>query len=121
MQAGPQVGILAPSSGAVLGGPSVRLVLEVGGITIAPVAQQRPGAAHVHLFLDVDPTPLGQPIPVGAPGITHLGGGQLEYTLDSLRNGRHRVIVVLGDNAHVAIAGQTTDTVTFTVVSHGGH
>ena len=111
----PEVAIVSPADGDMLNVRSVLVRLKTEGVTIAPVAEQRPGAMHLHLFLDVDPTPAGTAVPVGVPGITHLGGGQTEFTLDSVPPGDHRLIVVLGDNAHVVAAGQRMDTVRFMV------
>ncbi len=110
----PAVHIVEPASGAVLPGPAVRVVLEATGIEIAPVAEHRAGTAHNHLFLDVDVSPAHEPIP-GGPGVVHLGGGQTEFTFDSVAPGRHRLIAVLGDPKHVPIENAATDTVMFTV------
>jgi hypothetical protein len=111
----PKITIQSPTEGEMLTGSSVRVVVATEGVTIAPVADQRPGAAHLHLLLDVDPPPAGAAVPVGVAGITHLGGGQTEFTLDSVAPGTHRLIVLLGDNAHVVLARQQVDTVTFMV------
>jgi hypothetical protein len=111
---GPEVSIESPENGATVEGPRVEVRIEAEGVTIAPVSEQREGAAHVHLFLDTDPTSIGTTIPAGVAGITHWGGGQLEGALDSLTPGEHRLIVVLGDNAHAALGGER-DTVRFVV------
>jgi hypothetical protein len=110
----PVATIDAPADGWMGSGP-LTFNLTASGTTIAAVADQRSGGAHFHLFLDVDVSPEGVPIPVGQPGVIHLGGGQTSYTFDSLPAGNHRVIVVLGDNAHVPLPGQKTDTVNFMV------
>ena len=111
---GPEVSIESPANGATVDGPGVEVRVEAEGVTIAPVSEQRQGAAHVHLFLDTEPTPVGTTIPAGVAGITHWGGGQLSASLDSVAPGEHRLIVVLGDNAHVALGGER-DTVRFVV------
>lgn len=106
------VTIQSPEDGAMGSGP-LKVTLAATGVTIAPVADQRAGGAHFHLFLDVDPSPAGAPIPAGVAGVIHLGGGQSEYTFDSLSPGNHRVIVMLGDNGHVPLPGQKTDTLNY--------
>ena len=110
----PAVTIQSPEDGW-MGSEPVKLTFAATGATIAPVAEQRPGGAHFHLFLNVDPTAEGAPIPSGNPAIIHLGGGQTEYTYDSLPANSYRVIVVLADNAHVPLPGQKSDTINFMV------
>lgn len=100
----------APADGW-MGVVPLQVNLTATGATIAAVADQREGGAHFHLFVNADPSPEGAPIPPGQPNIIHLGGGQTSYRFDSLPPGNYRVIVVLGDNAHVPLPGQKTDTV----------
>lgn len=107
------VRIVEPGDGAAVATPRVRVVLEAAGIEIAPAAQQRPGTAHHHLFLNTDVTPAGDTIPSGVTGIIHLGRGQTEFTFDSVRAGEHRVIAVLADAWHVPITPWAMDTVRF--------
>jgi len=111
----PTVRISEPADGATVSGPAVHVVLEVSGVELAPVAEQRPGTAHHHLLLDVDPPPAGEVIPVGAAGIIHLGKAQTEFTIDSVTPGRHRIIAVLADPLHVPLPNGVRDTVFFTV------
>lgn len=113
----PQVSvrIVEPADGAMLSGSVVRVVLEANGVEVAPVAQGREGTAHHHIFLDADVTPADEAMPVGRPGIVHLGGGQAEYTFDSIPPGRHRIIAVLGDLHHVPWHPWATDTAFVTV------
>ena len=103
-----------PREGITLAGPNVRVVLKAAGIEIAAVAQGKAGAAHFHVFLDVDLPPTGDAIPQGA-GITHLGSGQKELILENLAPGVHRLIVVLGDNGHIPVPRQQSDTTYFSV------
>jgi hypothetical protein len=79
------------------------------------VADQRPGTAHEHLFLDVDPPPAGEAIPVGVAGIIHLGKAETEFTIDTVAPGRHRIIAVLADPSHVPLPNAVRDTVFITV------
>lgn len=103
-----------PREGVTVAGSAVRVALKVTGIEIAAAAQGKAGAAHYHLFLDVPPPAEGEAIPEG-PGITHLGGGQKEFLLENLAPGLHRLIVVLGDNSHVPLPRQQSDTAYFSV------
>jgi hypothetical protein len=111
----PSVRITEPVDGATVTGPRVRVVLEASGIEIAPAAEERPGTAHHHIFLDVDVTPFDDTIPAGVTGIIHLGRGQTEFTFDSVVPGPHRVIAVLADPWHVPTKPLAMDTVRITV------
>jgi hypothetical protein len=110
----PVATIDAPADGW-MGSLPLTFNLTASGTTIAAVADQRSGGAHFHLFVNTDLSPDGEPIPAGQPNVIHLGGGQTSYTFDSLPAGNYRVILVLGDNAHVPLPGQKTDTVNFMV------
>ena len=113
--AAPPVATIQSPEDGWMGSAPVKVTLGATGTTIAAVADANPAGAHFHLFLNVDPSPEGAPIPAGNPAIIHLGGGQTEFTFDSLAPATYRVIVMLGDNSHVPLAGQRTDTVTFMV------
>jgi len=110
--------IRAPRDGATLTRSNVEVTLRSASVSIAAVAKAKQGGAHFHLFLDVDASLTGDPIPASAPGVTHLGGGQKEFVLEGVPNGRHRLIVVLADNAHVPVPRQKSDTVYFVVEAH---
>jgi len=45
--------------------------------------------------VDHDLTPIDDTIPRGVTGILHLGRGQTEFVLDSLKPGPHRVIAMV--------------------------
>lgn len=111
------VTITSPTAADTIRGSAVHVTLTVSGIELAPVAEQRPGTAHHHLFLDVDAVAGDDPIPPGVPEIVHLGQAQTEFHWDSVAPGRHRIIAVLGDPAHVPIKPVAADTVTFVVVA----
>jgi hypothetical protein len=111
----PAISITAPGGGAELDGPAVTITLAAERVTIAPVAENQPGAAHAHLFLDVPVSRPDSAIPFGVAGVVHLGGGQMEHRFDSVAPGLHRVIAVLADNAHVPVPGVRSDTVDFVV------
>jgi hypothetical protein len=111
---GAKVKITAPANGATVAAP-VKVTLTVTGVEIVPATDQRPGTGHHHLFVDHDVTPVNDTIPRGVTGILHLGRGQTEFVLDSLKPGSHRVIAVVGDWKHVPLKPPVVDTVTFTV------
>ncbi len=111
----PRVGIVAPVDGAVLDRGTVRVELAATGVEIAAAADERPGTAHHHIFIDRDITPLADTIPAGVSGIVHLGRGQTTFDILELPAGEHRVIAVLADWAHVPLSPPVTDTVHFTI------
>jgi len=111
------VTITSPTDADTIRGSAVHVTLTVSGIELAPVAEQRPGTAHHHLFLDVDAVTGNDPIPVAVPEIVHLGQAQTAFHWDSVAPGRHRIIAVLGDPAHVPVKPLVADTVTFVVVA----
>jgi len=108
------VKIVAPRKGATVTGPVV-IKLRATGVRIAPATDESAGTAHHHLFVDHAVTPAGDTIPRGVSGILHLGRGQTEFVLDSLKPGRHRVIDVVGDSKHRPLKPMVSDTVNFTV------
>ena len=109
------VSITSPTEGAAVMGPAVHITLGVSGIELAPASEQRPGIAHHHLFLDVDPTPPTDTIPAGVTGIIHRGQAQTAFHWDSVAPGPHRIIAVLGDAWHVPLQPMVADTVHFVV------
>ena len=111
------VQITNPADGSSITGSAAHITLGVSGIELAPAADARPGTAHHHLYLDVDFPGAETAIPMGMPGVIHLGQAQTEFHWDSLPPGQHRIIAVLADPAHVPIRPFVTDTVTFTVVA----
>jgi hypothetical protein len=111
------VQITNPTDGSTVTGTAAHITLGVSGIELAPAAEARPGTAHHHLYLDVGFPGAETAIPMGMPGVVHLGQAQTEFHWDSLAPGQHRIIAVLADPAHVPIRPFVTDTVTFTVVA----
>jgi uncharacterized protein DUF4399 len=108
------VEITEPANGATVSTP-VKIVLKATGVEIVPASDERPGTGHHHLFVDRAPTPATDTIPRGVTGILHLGRGQTEFVLDSLKPGPHRVIAVVADAKHKPLQPLVTDTVDFTV------
>ena len=111
---GAKVKITAPLNGATVSGP-VKVTLAATGVEIVPATVERPGTGHHHLFVDRDVTPGNDTIPRGVTGIIHLGRGQTEFVLDSLKPGPHRVIAVVAAWNHVPLQPLVVDTVRFTV------
>ena len=109
------VTITNPSEGDTVPGPAVHIMLGATGIELAPASEQRPGIAHHHLFLDVDPTPATDTIPAGVTGIIHRGQAQTDFHWDSVAPGPHRIIAVLGDAWHLPLQPNVADTVHFVV------
>lgn len=111
----PSVTIVEPRDGAVLDGPTVRVVLETRGLMVVPAGDATPGSGHHHLFLNDDVSPDGLPIPFEEGRVVHLGDGSSEYTLQGLEPGEHRLIAIVGDALHVPLVPAVTDTVRFQV------
>ena len=109
------VRIVEPTEGATVAGRSVRVVLDAQGVPIVPAAEQRPGTAHHHLYLDTDLGARRDTIPAGVTGIIHLGRAQTEFVFDSLAPGEHRIIALLADAWHVPLSPAAADTVRITV------
>ena len=110
------VQIEAPLDGTIIHTDTVNVTLSATGVEIvAADGLATPGRAHQHIFLDVDLTPAGEPIPAGVEGIYHLGTGASAYTITELTPGPHRLIAVLALGDHVPLDPWVVDTVHFTV------
>ncbi|HKG77680.1 MAG TPA: DUF4399 domain-containing protein [Beijerinckiaceae bacterium] len=66
---------------------------------VAPAGTQKAGTGHHHLLVDTELKSSDVPIPNDAQHL-HLGNGQTEIEV-TLRPGRHRLQLVLGDHDHV--------------------
>jgi len=111
----PSVTIVKPADDAKISGPDVAVQLSASGIRITPASVREPGTAHHHLFLDIDAAAPGTRIPAGRTGIIHLGKGDSTFVFLDVPPGRHRIIAMLGDSAHVPVEPLSTDTVHITV------
>ncbi len=108
------VQIVLPAEGPFEEGSSVMVTLEVSGLTIAPAGTTDPGTGHHHLMIDRD-LPVGGLLIPSFPGQVHLGQGQVEYEIEGLDAGEHRVIAVVGDGTHIPLDPWVVDTVTFVI------
>lgn len=108
------VQIVLPAEGPFEEGSSVMVTLEVSGLTIAPAGTTDPGTGHHHLMIDRD-LPVGGLLIPSFPGQVHLGQGQVEYEIEGLDAGEHRVIAVVGDGTHVPLDPWVVDTVRFVI------
>lgn len=108
------VQIVLPAEGPFEEGSSVMVTLEVSGLTIAPAGTTDPGTGHHHLMIDRD-LPVGGLLIPSFPGQVHLGQGQLEYEIEGLDAGEHRVIAVVGDGTHIPLDPWVVDTVRFVI------
>ena len=114
---GPTARIISPSNGENVVGSTVVVRWQTSGFTIVPAAQAtRPNEVHVHIFLDVDPTPYlgtGVPIPLNNPNIVHTANPTV--TFQNVPAGTHRAFLALATGDHVSLNPAITDSVTFTV------
>ena len=106
--------VVEPEDGVVVAGPDVLVRLEAVNVAIVSAGIDQPSSGHHHLFVNRDPTPVGEPIPT-EEGIVHLGGAQTEHSFNDLADGSYRIIAVLGDHQHVRLGSIASDTVNFTV------
>ncbi|HEV3232041.1 MAG TPA: plastocyanin/azurin family copper-binding protein [Candidatus Dormibacteraeota bacterium] len=112
----PHVQILSPAAGATVNGGDVAVKLAVTGrFKIIPAAAATNphvyGEGHYHLFLDVTPTPAGEPIPK-ITGIYHVATN--DFVLTGVASGHHTLWVELGFSDHIPYQ-QTLTKVDFTV------
>lgn len=102
-----------PLDGATLAG-SFNVTMEATGVTIEPAGEVHDGAGHLHILVDTDFIPAGQPIPSTAQHI-HYGQGQLQATLQ-LDPGPHTLRLQFANGHHIALAGdQYRDQISVTV------
>ena len=94
----PAVYIIDPEDGAEVSSPvTVRFGLR--GMGVAPAGVEMAGTGHHHLLVDTGLPPAGLPIPKDEHHL-HFGAGQTETTLE-LSPGKHTLMLLLGDFAHV--------------------
>lgn len=95
---GAKVYIVSPNDGGYVSrNPVIRFGLENMGV--APAGFAKPNTGHHHLLIDVDVPPLDKPIPNDVEHL-HFGAGQTEAKV-SLPLGRHKLQLLLADEAHV--------------------
>ncbi len=108
---GPSIDASAPATATA--GQPVEITVKVEGLNIVAADGDTSGATgHLHVFIDRDPTPAGQPIPVEA-GIIHTTATTI--TVPDLTPGAHTLWVVAGDGLHQPLNPRVADKVTVTV------
>ena len=90
--------IISPADGATVSSP-VRVQFGLQGMGVAPAGVDKAKTGHHHLLIDTKAPPMGKPIPNDA-NHKHFGGGQTEVMLD-LKPGKHTLVLLLGDKAHM--------------------
>lgn len=109
---GPSVKASAPAT--VTSGQPVTISVKVEGLSLVKANGDTSGrSGHLHLFVDKQPTPPGQPIPSGDPTIIHTA--ETTVTLPNLAPGEHTIWVVAGDGTHKPLEPPVMDKVTLTV------
>ncbi|HEX7275999.1 MAG TPA: DUF4399 domain-containing protein [Acidimicrobiales bacterium] len=108
---GPSIDASAPATSPA--GQPVVVTVKVEGLAIVAADGDTSGTTgHLHVFVDRDPTPAGQPIPVEA-GIIHTTATTIPVA--DLAPGPHTLWVVAGDGLHNPLAPRVMDKVTVTV------
>jgi hypothetical protein len=109
--AGPSVDASAPAT--VAAGQPVNVDVAVDGISLVKADGDTSGTTgHLHLFVDREPTPAGQPIPA-EEGVIHTA--EPSVAVSDLPAGEHTIWVVVGDGAHVPLEPLVADRLTVTV------
>jgi hypothetical protein len=98
----PRVFFVEPENNATLPVTSTA-VIGVEGLTVEPSGAVKPGSGHLHILLDTNFIPAGDPVPKDATHI-HLGTGAMTSTL-VLEPGPHTLRVQFTDGAHMALDG----------------
>lgn len=108
---GPSIDASTPATSPA--GQPVILTVKVDGLTLVKADGDTSGTTgHLHVFIDRDATPAGQPIPVEA-GIIHTA--ERTIPVPDLPPGAHTLTVVAGDGSHSPLNPRVMDKVTFTV------
>jgi len=108
---GPSIDASVPATSPA--GQPVVLTVKVDGLTLVKADGNTSGATgHLHVFIDRDPTPAGQPIPVEA-GIIHTA--ERTIPVPDLARGTHTLSVVAGDGAHTPLNPRVMDKLTVTI------
>jgi hypothetical protein len=109
----PSLEIAGPDDGASVTAADVRLTVKTTGVTIVAADGDTSGdTAHFHVFVDRDPTPVGEVIPK-EPGIIHSTDNPIP--VPGLAPGKHKLTVVYGDGTHKRIHADAEDTIEITV------
>ncbi|MEZ4863792.1 MAG: DUF4399 domain-containing protein [Caldilineaceae bacterium] len=109
----PHVFFIEPQDGVTVTSP-FSVTMGVENFTLEPAGEVTAGAGHLHITVDGDCTPAGEPIPKDETHI-HFGNGQSEATL-ALAPGEHTLCLQSADGAHVALPGaHVTQMITVTV------
>ncbi|MGH2689671.1 MAG: DUF4399 domain-containing protein [Actinomycetota bacterium] len=95
------VSISSPADGTEVGGNVVAVDIAAAGVQIkAPDGDTSGTTGHYHVFVDREPTPEGQVVPM-EPGIVHAAVAPV--TLTGLSPGEHTIIAALGNGVHERI------------------
>jgi hypothetical protein len=95
------VSISSPAEGAEVGGNVLTVEVAATGVQIKAADGDTSGTTgHYHVFVDREPTPEGQVVPM-EPGIVHSAVAPV--TLTGLPPGEHVITVALGNGVHERI------------------
>ena len=108
---GPSLDATAPATSPA--GQPVVVEVKVEGLTIVKADGDTSGrTGHLHVFVNREPTPAGQAIPVEA-GIIHTA--ETTISVPDLAPGVHTLWVVAGDGTHSPLNPRVMDKLTVTV------
>jgi hypothetical protein len=116
----PAMRISAPSDGATVKGPKVKVEVAITNWKLVPAGGAlAEGEGHLHFFIDVpaESVPVGQAIPPTEtnPAYVHAGKEPLTSRELQLSAGKHTITVVMGNASHLALASPAPQSITITV------
>jgi len=103
---------------------SLPFILQFGvkGMEVEPAGPINVDKGHHHLYIDAQPTPAGEMVPMGkeAEGFMHFGKAQTADTLKiskypTLTPGKHTLTLQFGNGAHISYGPAMSKTISITV------
>jgi hypothetical protein len=99
----PRVYFTEPGDGATVASP-VKVTIGAENFVVEPAGAVKAGAGHLHIMVDTDCVPAGNPIPKNAAHL-HFGKGQMKAEL-KLSPGPHTFCLQAADGNHIALEGE---------------
>jgi hypothetical protein len=116
----PSMRFSAPTDGATVKGPKVKLEVAVTNWKLVPAGGALvEGEGHLHFFIEVpvESVAVGQAIPPteSNPAYVHAGKDPLMSRELQLSPGKHTITAVMGNASHLALASPAPQSITITV------
>ena len=118
---GPTLDVTGPATAEV--GNVIQVEVTVEGVElVAPDEDDSDNdgsAGHLHLFVNKDPTPRGEPIPADDPAIIHTTSRSVAFPADLFTEGTNTIWVMLGYADHTPFEPLVLDRIVIEVGSAG--